>query len=193
MKIYKTKRVIYRIETNENGTLDIFREYFSSKKMNHWEKDGRIYKNAEMMINQIGGCEALLAGCEDVEDIEGMLDELNSKKKAIRERATQERIRQQLEIINKAKAEYEKAFANDVTKTDIENIGILLRYLNTINWGVWNLPKMTIGYKCAQYNCDGHTATTIKLDAPINYDGKMVSMFVVGNPRGYLDKYTEIY
>ena len=192
MKIFRTKRVIYRIETNENGTLNIFREYFSTKNMGTWEKDGRLFANAGMLINQQGGIDALLAKCEDVEDIDTMIATINEEKKAIRERANLERIRQQQEITDRAKAEYEKAFAGDVTETNIENIGILLRYLNTKNWGLWRLPAMTIGYQCNQYDCDGRTATTIKLDTPILYDGKMVSMFVYGNPRGHLEKYTQI-
>lgn len=192
MKIFRTKRVIYRIETNENGTLDIFREYFSTKNMSLWEKDGRPFQNAGMLINQQGGIEALLAKCEDVDDIESMIDEINAEKKAIRERANEERIRQQRETSERAKAEFDKAFANEVTETNIENIGILLRYLNTQNCGLWRLPAMSIGYQCNQYDCDGRTATTIKLDTPILYDDKMVSMFVYGNPRGHLVKYTQI-
>lgn len=193
MKIYKTKRVIYRIETKEDGTLAIYREFFSTKNMSSWEKDGRPYKNAGMMINQAGGIEALLASCEEVDNIDGMLAELNSQKKAIRERANRERVRQAQEIADRAKVEYEKTFSGEVTETNVENIGVLLRYLNTINWGIWELPKMTVGYKCAQYDCDGRTATTVKLNTPILYEGKMTCMFVYGNPRGYLEKYTQVY
>jgi len=64
--------------------------------------------------------------------------------------------------------------------------------LNTVNWGVWHLPKMTIGYSCHQYDCNGKTATTIKLDTPIKYWDKPETMFVYGNPRGHLEKYSKI-
>ena len=193
MKTYQTKRVIYRIETNEDGTLAIYREFYSTKNMDRWERDGRPYKNAGMMIAQAGGIEALLAACEEVEDIDGMIATLNSEKKAIRERANRERARQAQETADRAKNDYKKVFAGEVTETNIETIGVLLRYLNTINWGVWELPRMTVAYKCAQYDCEGRTATTIKLDSPILYEGKMTNMFVYGNPRGYLDKYAQVY
>lgn len=59
-------------------------------------------------------------------------------------------------------------------------------------WGVWNLPKMTVGYVCHQYDCDGKTATTIKLDTPVMFFEKPETMFVYGNPRGHLENYTKI-
>lgn len=72
------------------------------------------------------------------------------------------------------------------------NIYVLLSYLNTQNWGTWNLPKMTIGYKCNQYDCDGKQVTTIILDKPILYKGEMLSHFQVGAPRGHLTQYAKL-
>ena len=192
MKIFKTKRVIFRIERNENGTLNIFREYFSTKNMDFWQKDGRLYPNAGQLINQEGGIEALLSKCEDIEDIVQYVHDLNVEKKAIRDAASAQRMNQTLKEAEMAKEAYEAAFNQDVTESSPENIYILLRYLNTINWGIWRLPKMTIGYACHQYNCDGKTATSIKLDTPITYWDKPESMFVYGNPRGFLEKYSKI-
>lgn len=51
---------------------------------------------------------------------------------------------------------------------------------------------MTIGYSCHQYNCDGKTATTIKLDRPIMVYDEPGTMFEVGAPIGYLTKYRSI-
>ena len=51
---------------------------------------------------------------------------------------------------------------------------------------------MTIGYSCTQYDCDGKQATTIKLDEPIEYDGKFLSKFEVGAPHRHLMKYQKI-
>lgn len=185
--------MIFRIEKNENGTLNIFREYFSTKNMGSWEKDGRQYQNAGQLIIQEGGIETLLSKCEEIEDVIQFVHDLNVEKKAIRERAKQERMHQMISDINKAKANYDKAFTGkDIVESTPENIYILLAYLNTVNWGVWQLPKMTIGYQCNQYDCDGKIATTIKLDSPIKYWDKPESMFVYGNPRGYLEKYSKI-
>ena len=193
MKIFKTKRVIYRVEVNADGTLTIFREYASPKNHENWTKDGRQYQNAGQLIIQEGGIESLLSKCQDIDDIESYAHTLSEEKKAIRERASQERARQLEEKMNKVKADYERAFkGKDVVESTAENIYILLAYLNTQNWGIWRLPKMTIGYACHQYDCDGKTATTIKLDQPVKVGGRMGTMFEYGAPIGHLTKYQRI-
>ena len=80
----------------------------------------------------------------------------------------------------------------DVLESNSSNIYLLLELLNTQNWGGWELPKMTIGYSCAQYDCDGKQATTIKLDEPIEYDGELLINFEVGAPLRHLTKYKKI-
>jgi len=70
-----------------------------------------------------------------------------------------------------------------------ENIRRILLYLNSMNWGVWQLPKMTCGYSAHQYDCDGHQASTITLDEPIDYCGEKVTKFKVGGGRLHLTKY----
>lgn len=79
-----------------------------------------------------------------------------------------------------------------VLESNSSNIYLLLELLNTQNWGGWELPKMTIGYSCAQYDCDGKQATTIKLDEPIEYDGELLIKFEVGAPLRHLTKYKKI-
>lgn len=192
-KIFRTKRVIYRVEQNENGTLDIYREYFSLKNMDHWEKDGRPFRNAGSLVITAGGIDGLLGQCEDVEDIDGMIAGLNEVKAEIRRKANAERLRQQTDAGNMAEAEYRRLFEGvDVVETRAETVYVLLRYLNTRNWGVWSLPKMTVGYRCNQYDCDGRTATTIMLDRPISVGGKMGTRFVYGAPVGHLMEYERI-
>lgn len=192
-KIFKTRRVIYRVEKNENGTLDIYREYYSLKNMDHWEKDGRKFDNAGSLIITAGGIDGLLSQCEDVEDIDAMIADLNEVKAEIRRKANAERERQATERQNIAETEYHQLFdGKDVVETNAKTVYALLRYLNTQNWGLWHLPKMTIGYQCNQYDCDGKTATTIKLDQPIKVAGEMGTRFVYGAPRGYLEKYERI-
>lgn len=192
-KIFKTRRVIYRVEKNENGTLDIYREYFSLKNMDHWEKDGRKFNNAGSLIITAGGIDGLLRQCEDVEDIDAMIARLNVEKAEIRRKANAERMRQLTAAANIAEDNYHRLFdGKDVVETNAESVYTLLRYLNGVNWGVWSLPKMTIGYQCNQYDCDGRTATTIKLDSPISVGGRMGTQFVYGAPRGHLMKYERI-
>ena len=100
----------------------------------------------------------------------------------------------QSEIVREAqaKADYERLFGGEVTESNEETVGALLRYLNTQNWGLWRLPKMTIGYQCNQYDCDGKQATTIKLDKPIVVNDVPGTMFEVGAPMGHLTKYRRI-
>ena len=76
-----------------------------------------------------------------------------------------------------------------VFDANLENIRRILLYLNSMNWGVWQLPKMTCGYSAHQYDCDGHQASTITLDKPIDYYGEKVSKFKVGGGRLHLTKY----
>ena len=160
--------------------------------MDFWKFDGRKFNNAGSLIITAGGIEGLLSQCEDVEDIRDIIGPLNKAKVEIRRRAVAERERQAAEKANAAEAEYIQLFSGDVAETNAKTVYALLRYLNTQNWGLWRLPKMTIGYQCAQYDCDGKTATTIKLDEPIRVAGEMGTMFQYGAPRGHLTKYERI-
>ena len=192
-KIFRTKRVIYRLEKNENGTLDIYREYFSLKNMDHWEHDGRKFDNAGSLIITAGGIDTMLSKCEDVENLEAMIAEMNVVKAEIRRKAMAEHERRTAELLNIAETEYKQLFdGRGVVETNAKTVYALLRYLNTQNWGLWRLPKMTIGYACNQYDCDGKTATTIKLDEPIRVAGEMGTMFQYGAPRGHLTNYERI-
>ena len=76
-----------------------------------------------------------------------------------------------------------------VFDANIENIRRILLYLNSMNWGMWQLPKMSIGYSAHQYDCDGQQASTITLDKAIDYYGEKVSKFKVGGGRLHLTKY----
>lgn len=182
INVFKTKRAIYSVSRNEDGTLTIIREYILNN--GYWHKDGNLYRNAGLLIVQNGGVEALLSKCEAVEDIKQHVQSMNAERKASARWAAEDNM--------KAKEAFEAAFSQEVTEATPENISTLLRYLNTVNWGVWNLPKMTVGYVCHQYDCDGRTATTIKLDTPVMFFEKPETMFVYGNPRGHLANYTKI-
>lgn len=80
-----------------------------------------------------------------------------------------------------------------VVKANADNVYVLLNYLNCRNWGAWGqLPRMSVGYSCNQYDCDGRTATTIILDRPIIVDGESGTRFEIGAPHGYLRNYRRI-
>lgn len=192
-KIFRTTRVIYRVEKNESGTLDIYREYYSTKKMEDWNFDGRKFDNAGSLVMTVGGINSLLSKCEDIEDMDSFISGLNEEKKKVRLQAEAERTKRAAIHQSEVEDDYKQLFDGvDVVETNAKTVYALLRYLNTQNWGLWNLPKMSIGYACHQYDCDGKTATTIKLDQPISVGGEMGTQFEYGAPHGHLNKYRPI-
>jgi len=98
------------------------------------------------------------------------------------------------EKITREQAEaWEDISKMDVIPATVTNIKVLLKHLNAQNWGIWNLPKLSIGYTANQYDCDGKMATTIKLDRPIS--GVYIeneTMFKIGGKSGYLNKYQSV-
>lgn len=192
-RIYKTRRAIFRVERTEDGKLDLYREYFSTKKMDAWQHDGRKYDKAGLLIASAGGIGAFLSLCEDVEDIEQTVKELNAVKEATRLAAKLAAMKQAQRQKEAAENDFRQHFeGKEVTETNAVTVYTLLRYLNTQNWGTWALPKMDIGYSCHQYNCEGRTATTIKLDKPIKVAGRYGTMFQYGAPFGHLTGYERI-
>lgn len=94
----------------------------------------------------------------------------------------------------KAKLEAEQSAKWDAIKdlniipATLDNIRTVLVHLNSSNWGGWHLPKLSIGYTAAQYDCDGVQASTIKLDSAV----EVSKLFKVGGKAGHLNKYTRI-
>ena len=175
MKILQTNTATYQVKQKEDGTLNI----------THYDKP---IENAGQFIMQFGGVEEVLARCKDYTEEEwtAEIDRQYAARKAARENALarQEKYKEQHQ------AEYKALLAkSEVIETTPENIGIVLRYLNDRNWGSWTLPKMSIGYSCHQYDCDGKQATTMTLDRPIEVDGEMVDKFKTGAPVRHLIKY----
>jgi len=104
--------------------------------------------------------------------------------------ADQEKKKQNEQAKQSLEADF-RALENEIKEgkvfdANIENIRRILLYLNSMNWGVWQLPKMTCGYSAHQYDCDGHQASTITLDKPIDYYGEKVSKFKVGGGVDYI-------
>lgn len=195
MKILKTNTNTYVVDQNADGSITI--TYDGVKRIS----------NAGMFIKNLGGVPGVLARCEECEyTLEGIMEYFNEQyrmKKKAHEHRRQAALERETEWNAERVANYKNLVAKyegEAIPTTYENIGIILRYLNTMNWGGWELPKMTIGYSCDQYDCNGKTASTMQLDEPIDIrddeekakDGsspKMVSMFQVGAPLGHLNKY----
>ena len=184
MKILKTSRFHYEVIVNEDGTLRIL---YAGDKSN--------VPNAGALINGMGGIQKVLERCEEYtqEEYEKEMLEYREKVKADRA-AARVRAREKEEERAKSHDEEYKALLSkgEVIESTPENIGIVLRHLSDCNLGAWTLPRMTIGYSCNQYDCDGKQATTMKLDRPINVNGEMVNKFKVGAPVGHLLQYHRV-
>lgn len=96
------------------------------------------------------------------------------------------------EFRNRIEAERNEAWLKikdlEVIPSTLENIRTVLLHLNAQNWGGWVLPKMSISYSVAQYDCDGSSASTMKLDKSVDGD----KLFKVGGKRGHLNKYRQL-
>lgn len=47
-----------------------------------------------------------------------------------------------------------------------DNIRVVIRFLSSQNFGVWDLPKMEIGYSAHQFDCGGKIAMAMAFDKP---------------------------
>lgn len=178
MKVIKTNTRDVKVTVNEDGTLSLLDLTNGCKPM----------PNAGAFIVGAGGIDEVLRRCEEMNEDEYLADV--AARKAAKEAAKAKSAQERMGYAEKLKAEYNTTFAGETTESNIDNITLLLRYLNTMNWGSWKLPKMSIGYKCAQHDCGGQLATTIVLDRPLQYDGRMVKAFKVGGGANYLRNYT---
>lgn len=190
MKILKTKSYYFGVAVNSDGTLNITAEYKHIGNGQWRSCHSEPWSNTAALIGSYGSAEALLEQCEEIDDLATVIVNRNAfnaadrKRQAAAEATIEERLKQ---TVNRR---YAEVFGDGSTVVDstLENIAVLLRYLNTHNWGGWQLPPMTIGYQCNQYDCNGRVATTIILDKPVY--GYTRLQF--GAPRGHLGAYTAI-
>lgn len=179
--ILKTNARILSVHKNEDGTITL--KHPSGEEM----------MNAGSFISSMGGIGPILKRCFEIdvpiadfikEEQEKELEQKELRKienKAFREKIDADR-----------KAAWDAIKDLEVIPSTVDNIRTVLLVLNEQNWGGWRLPKMSIGYSAHQYDCDGKTASTMKLDTPIDYDGEQLSMFKVGAPIGHLGKYRSL-
>jgi hypothetical protein len=182
-RYYFGKKLKLRVETEvkEDGGLYV----------NCYNLDGSLNRNVGAVIGSLGGVAAFLEKTISKDEFEKRLSawyEENSPER-VKERIMREAKRRV--IVNATcRTEYYELLEKGLPiETNYVNIGVVLRWLNTMNWGAWELPLMSIGYKCNQYDCDGKQASTMVIDEPIEVCGEMVDRFVVGAPRGHLSKY----
>lgn len=184
MKTFRTLKRTFMVRVNEDGTLFITEDGINS------------IKDAGALIASYGGVQRILDLCDkdmNEEELKALEDERRANVQ--KRMAASQCIRKEAQD-KAAKETYDALLSkHTVIPSTVENIRIVLAYLNTVNWGVWELPEMTIGYRCNQYDCNGKTATTMVLSEPISeelYDIKNEWRFVFGNPHGYLTEYQKL-
>lgn len=190
MKILKTKNYYFGIHQNADNELTITAEYHHIGNGKWISCNSAPQADAAELIGSMGGVDKLLARCQDVDDLPAMVADLNESNRMARKRQAAGDLAAAEARRAAIMDQYAAAFGDGSTATPstLENIRALLRRLNLDNWGSWTLPPMTVGYVCNQYDCDGHTATTIQLDQPV----EGYTMLQYGAPRGHLTHYTDI-
>ena len=186
---YCTKKNVYLITKNEDGTVTFFPEE----------------KNAGSIIKQRGGVAEFLNFCtEDARSYEEFVKDrelVAKKQKEYRDAMRLKNANAEKEMIMKAYDELLAKYGMDIDHIDksvtvdatVKNLYIIMRYMRINNWGMWKLPRLSQGYSFHQYDCDGKTAVTITLDEGITTEeGKIVKKLQYGAPMGHLSKYTNI-
>lgn len=163
---------------NNNGVLRIT------------DVEGTEINNPGLFIKTMGGVSAILNRCKQTEkSAKEISDEIKAEKVA-KKAANSPRVEAEKIAVIKA---YEALASKGKIETTPQNIEIVLRYLNTQNWGTWKLPKMSIGYKANQYQISNNqAAATMILEHPIWFNGVKTSRFVVGAPAVHLANYSHL-
>lgn len=189
MKILKTKNYYFGVEVSADNSLKITAEYQHIGSGKWISCHSMPWTDAALLIGSIGGVDKVLERCEEIDDLAALVEGRNAANIASRERKAAAYAEKAQNKYLRISEDYEKAFVGkEVVESTLGNIAILLRFLNTMNWGAWELPAMTVGYSCHQYDCDGKIAVTIQLDEPVNGYTKLS----YGAPRGHLTAYTNI-
>lgn len=191
-RVLETNTAAYFVARKEDGSLFISRDGVES------------IVNAGSFIVNFGGVDALWGRLADKEELTAeefgvLVRQRAQAKKERQEAGFNEAVRRREDRRAELEAEVKALLADNggVIPSTPDNVATVLHYLNTMNWGGWDLPKMSIGYTANQYDCDGRQATTMSLDVPINMaeyfgmddDTCLVSKFQTGAPHGHLGKY----
>lgn len=177
-KYFYTKKSVYKISRRTDGYI----EFYPSTP------------NAGQLILQNGGISAFLAKC--VDDERDYHDVAASFYKAIDDerKAKEKRKAEREEIL---RAQYLNDYAALTEKYDtipatIENLRIVMHYLDSINFGLWRLPKMDKAYSANQYQHGSGTITTLTFDEGILLHGVTRRKFKCGCAENVMPQYIGI-
>ena len=163
----KSSGRVYNVIENEDGSLFITLDGENS------------IPDAGLFIRNIGGIDTLKARCvRDVRSFEEIKREIIEKRKASRKAAKERAARRELEAEAMTERALEALIANydnGIIEANVDNMRIVARYFSAHNRGLWQMPKMTIGYAANKY--EGGAVTMI-FDQPIDAYGEMESRFV---------------
>ena len=186
---YCTKKNVYLITKNDDGTLTFFPEE----------------KNAGAIIMQRGGIQGFLGHCiedersydEFCKDVQLIKQKQREYREAMRMQNADAEKNAVANAYNAMLANYGMSIGNidksieiDATK---DNLYIIMRYLRTIPLSLWQLPTLSQGYTANLYDCEGKSAVTITLkEGVLSDDLKIIKKLQYGAPIGHLTNYTNI-
>ena len=177
-KYFYTRKSVYKIYQREDGYIEFYPNT----------------PNAGQLILQNGGIGAFLAKCvddaRDYHDVAASFckaidDERKAKGKRKAER--EETLRTQ--YLNDYAALTEKY---ETIPATIENLRIVMHYLNVTNWGLWRLPKMDKAYSAQQHTYGSGTITTLTFDEGFLLHGATWRNFKCGCAENVMPQYIGI-
>lgn len=178
-----TKRRVLEVVNHNDGTINILKA------------DGAQIAKLDAYIADMGGVDAVLSKTVKFDGSFADFIEKHTAEKIAQHHADKAVRAAKTAEHNQLHAERWAALQTmTVIPVNEENLKTVMRELNSQNWGSWSLPKLSIGYKAAQYDCNGVTATTITFDRPVklNEYREPSAKFEYNAPRGHLTQYQSI-
>lgn len=177
-KYFYTKKSVYKITHRADGCI----EFYPSTP------------NAGQLILQNGGMSAFLAKCVDDErdyhDVAASFYKaIDDERKAKEKRKAEREDMLRTQYLNDYAALTERY---DTIPATIENLRIVMHYLNSMNWGLWRLPKMDRAYSAHQYKHGDGTITTLTLAEGFSLHGETWRNFKCGCAENVMPQYLGI-
>ena len=177
-KYFYTKKSVYKITPRAAGYIEFYPNTH----------------NAGQLIIQNGGISDFLAKC--VDDERDYHDVAASFYKAIDdERKAKEKRKAEREDM--LRTQYLKDYTALTGKYDtipatIENLRIVMHYLNSMKFGLWRLPKMDKAYSAKQYQHGSGTITTLTFAEGFSLHGEAWRKFKCGCAENVMPQYLGI-